>query len=130
MAGQSNLPPLAPAPKNQGLVITRDSEVNLNGHFFNNLTAAMEYIDNQAPHYCYGLQVELMNALMRVTNVLTKKLTAFANLLQEMPYTNKALLLETMVFYSHWLFHSHLAHNIQFKILLEALLPQAAPEIY
>ncbi|EFW16564.1 conserved hypothetical protein [Coccidioides posadasii str. Silveira] len=54
MAGQSNLPPLAPATKNQGLVITRDSGVNLNGHFFNNLTAAMEYINNQAPHHQYA----------------------------------------------------------------------------
>ncbi|EFW14259.1 conserved hypothetical protein [Coccidioides posadasii str. Silveira] len=64
MAGQSNLPSLAPATKNQGLVITRDSRVNLDGHFFNNLIAAMEYINNQALHYLYGLQVKLMNTLI------------------------------------------------------------------
>ncbi|EFW15145.1 conserved hypothetical protein [Coccidioides posadasii str. Silveira] len=77
MAGRSNLPPLAPATENQGLVVTRDSGVNLDGHFFNNLTAAMEYIDNQAPHRRYGLQVELMNALMRVTDVVTDLVAHF-----------------------------------------------------
>ncbi|KMP01950.1 hypothetical protein CIHG_10185 [Coccidioides immitis H538.4] len=77
MAGRSNLPPLAPAPENQGLVITRDSGVNLDGHFFNSLAAAMEYIDSQAPHRRYGLQVELMNALMRVTDVITDLVAHF-----------------------------------------------------
>ncbi|KJF61418.1 uncharacterized protein CIMG_13652 [Coccidioides immitis RS] len=77
MAGQSNLPPLAPAPENQGLVITRDSEVNLDGYFFNNLTAAMEYIDNQAPHHHYSLQIKLMNALMQVTDMITDLVAHF-----------------------------------------------------
>ncbi|KJF60745.1 uncharacterized protein CIMG_13185 [Coccidioides immitis RS] len=72
MAEQSNLPSLASATENQ----------------------AMEYINNQALHHQYGLQVKLMNTLMQVTDVVTDLVAHFYQYVersrawQHVTYTN------------------------------------------